>query len=65
MTAVQPGRWKDLPALFDLTHTAHSRLFAYLDLPWETCPPWMPTWTAWKKRLTSGRKNLEFENEMC
>jgi len=38
MTAAQPGRWKDLPALFDLTHTAHSRLFAYLDLPWEALP---------------------------
>jgi len=38
MTAAQPGRWRDLPALFDLTRTAHSRLFAYLDLPWEALP---------------------------
>jgi NDP-sugar pyrophosphorylase family protein len=38
MTGAQTGRWKDLPALFDLARTAHSRLFAYLDLPWEALP---------------------------
>ena len=38
MTAAQPRRWKDLPALFDLSHTAHARLFAYLALPWEALP---------------------------
>ncbi|MCE1195961.1 hypothetical protein LWX53_05625 [bacterium] len=38
MTSAQPRRWKDLPALFDLTRTAHARLFAYLDLPWEALP---------------------------
>lgn len=38
MTTPQTRRWKDLPALFDLAHTAHARLFAYLDLPWEALP---------------------------
>ena len=28
-------RWEGLPALFDPSATAHARLFAYLDLPWE------------------------------
>jgi NDP-sugar pyrophosphorylase family protein len=38
MTGAQSGRWRDLPALFDLARTAHSRLFAYLGLPWEALP---------------------------
>lgn len=38
MSAAQPRRWRDLPALFDLSHTAHARLFAYLNLPWEALP---------------------------
>jgi len=29
-----PRRWADLPALFDLSATAHGRLFSYLDNPW-------------------------------
>lgn len=29
------NRWKNLPLLFDLQATAHGRLFAYLDEPWE------------------------------
>lgn len=29
-------RWKGFPPLFDLSATAHSRLFAYLDWPWES-----------------------------
>ena len=29
-------RWKGLPPLFNLGATAHSRLFAYLDWPWES-----------------------------
>ena len=31
-------RWEGLPALFDPSGTAHARLFAYLDLPWEALP---------------------------
>lgn len=38
MSVAQPRRWRDLPALFDLSHTAHARLFAYLNLPWEALP---------------------------
>lgn len=29
-------RWDGLPTLFNLGETAHSRLFAYLDWPWES-----------------------------